>query len=90
MAAGVEKRGFRVRIIPRHHQLIFPHLPGHGTSHINGKPFSFEDLSDDFAFLHDHLGLDSAHLVGWCMASNISQLMAHRHPDRIKTLTPVC
>jgi 3-oxoadipate enol-lactonase len=72
------------------YQLILPHLPGHGGSIFNGKSFTFEDLADDLIDIMDQLDIESAHLVGWCMAGNIGQLLAVRNPRRLRSLTLVC
>ena len=72
------------------HRLIFPHLPGHAGSRFEGVNFSFEDVADDLAQLLDHLDVPAAHLAGWCMAGNIAQIFALRHPDRLKSLVLIC
>ncbi|MEJ2124619.1 MAG: alpha/beta fold hydrolase, partial [Alphaproteobacteria bacterium] len=72
------------------YRLIFPHLPGHAGSIYSGKGFSFEDLADDLAELMDKLNIGQAHLAGWCMAGNIAQLFALRHPQRLKSLALIC
>jgi len=72
------------------YQLILPHLPGHGGSTFNGESFTFEDLADDLVEILDQRGIASAHLVGWCMAGNIGQLLAARYPDRLRSLTLIC
>ena len=72
------------------YQLILPHLPGHGGSTFNGESFTFEDLADDLVDILDQLGIESAHLVGWCMAGNIGQLLAARYPNRLRSLTLIC
>lgn len=48
--------------------------------------YTLEDMSDDAAALLDHLGIDSAHVVGASMGGMIAQVFAARHPARIKTL----
>ncbi len=81
---------FQIAEFQDKYKLVFPHLPGHGKSKTYNKAFSFEDISDDLIQMLDHLEIDSAHFVGWCMAGNIGQLFAHRHQERIKTLNLVC
>lgn len=73
-----------------HYRLIFPHLPGHAGSVYSGIGFSFEDLADDLAELMDSLNITQAHLAGWCMAGNIAQLFALRHPKRLSSLALIC
>jgi pimeloyl-ACP methyl ester carboxylesterase/acyl carrier protein/phospholipid N-methyltransferase len=72
------------------YQIFMPHLPGHEGSKFKGKSFTFEELADDLAEILDHLKISRVNLVSWCMAGNIGQLFAHRHPNRLKTLTLVC
>jgi len=79
---------FQIAAFQSRYQLIFPHLPGHGKSDTKGQ-FTFKELADDFVELLNALDIPAIHLVGWCMAGNIGQLLAYRHPNRIKTLTLV-
>ncbi len=72
------------------YRLIFPHLPGHAGSIDTGVDFTFEQLADDLVELMDALKVEQANLVGWCMAGNIAQLLALRHPQRLKSLALVC
>jgi pimeloyl-ACP methyl ester carboxylesterase len=48
--------------------------------------YTLEDMSDDAAALLDHLGIDSAHVVGGSMGGMIAQIFAARHHVRTKTL----
>jgi acyl transferase domain-containing protein/pimeloyl-ACP methyl ester carboxylesterase/acyl carrier protein len=80
----------QIKALYPQHLLIFPHLPGHGGSRFSGQRFSFQDLADALIELLDHLGVVKVHLVGWCMAGNIAQLMALEHAHRLKSLALVC
>jgi pimeloyl-ACP methyl ester carboxylesterase len=52
-------------------------------------PYGLADLADDTVGLLDALGLDSAHLVGASMGGMIAQLVAVRHPERVRSLTSI-
>jgi pimeloyl-ACP methyl ester carboxylesterase len=51
--------------------------------------YSLEDMSEDTASLLDALSIDSAHVVGVSMGGMISQLLAVRHPDRVRSLVSI-
>lgn len=51
--------------------------------------YTLDDLADDVAGLLDQVGVDAAHVLGVSMGGMISQLLAIRHPDRVRSLTSV-
>lgn len=61
---------------------------GVGETEYSGG-FSLTDLSDDVVALMDHLDIPRAHVMGWSMGSQIAQLIALNHHDRVKSLTLV-
>lgn len=51
--------------------------------------YTLEDIADDAAALLDHLGIDSAHIVGGSMVGMIAQVFAAQHSARTKTLAVI-
>ena len=60
---------------------------GHGRS---GKPHGADayglDMVDDVARLMDHLGMETARVVGYSMGAEISLKLATLHPRRVRVL----
>ncbi|MGY1809297.1 alpha/beta hydrolase [Blastococcus sp. SYSU D00669] len=56
------------------------------SAHLPGHRYTLDDMADDAAGLLDALGVDSAHIVGASMGGMIAQVMAVRHPDRVRSL----
>ncbi|MGI8523277.1 MAG: alpha/beta fold hydrolase [Nocardioides sp.] len=55
----------------------------------NRAPYALVDLAHDAFGLLDHLGLESAHLVGVSMGGMIVQTMAVGRPSRVRSLTSI-
>src|SRR4051812_27789184 len=51
--------------------------------------YPLADLADDTAGLLEALHLDSAHVVGASMGGMVAQLVAIRHPERVRSLTSI-
>lgn len=52
-------------------------------------PYRLSDMAADGIGLLDHLGIDSAHVVGVSMGGMLVQTMAIEHPTRVRTLTSI-
>ncbi len=52
-------------------------------------PYTLDDMAGDGFGLLDHLGIDSAHVVGVSMGGMIVQTMALLRPDRVRSMTSI-
>ena len=59
---------------------------GYGLSDDYDGPLNFEDFSHDLARLLDHLGVETAHLIGLSMGGRILQDFYPRYADRVASL----
>jgi pimeloyl-ACP methyl ester carboxylesterase len=92
--AMLAERGFRVvrfdnRDIGRSTKIDSAGLPKR-TDMLLGRrrtaPYLLRDMSDDTTGLMDHLGIESAHLVGASMGGMIAQTVAIRRPERVRSM----
>ena len=94
---GIAERGFHVirydnRDVGR--STRFDHVPPPSpvelaTRRIKRLAYSLEDMAGDAAGLLEALGHDSAHVVGASMGGMIGQILAIRHPERVRSFVSI-
>jgi pimeloyl-ACP methyl ester carboxylesterase len=90
-------RGFRVvrfdnRDIGRSTKLKAAGVPGRSDLLLGrrgGAAYLLRDMAGDTVGLMDHLGIDSAHVVGASMGGMIAQATAIEHPERVRSLVSI-
>ena len=56
------------------------------STHLPGARYTVEDMAGDAVGLLETLRIDSAHVVGASLGGMVAQLMAIRHPARVRSL----
>jgi pimeloyl-ACP methyl ester carboxylesterase len=91
VAAGFRVVCFDNRDAGRSARLATPH-PGKWQQLTGKAPegaYGLEEMADDSALLLDHLGIESAHLVGMSMGGMIAQALSCRHPRKARSLVSI-
>ncbi|MFG0214864.1 alpha/beta fold hydrolase [Brevibacillus porteri] len=61
---------------------------GRSTTYEVGQPsYTFEDMADDAVHVLDAFGVQQAHIIGMSMGGMLTQFIALRHPERVRTIT---
>lgn len=89
---GADKHGWDMQrfVLAAKYRVIALDNRGAGRS---DKPFghySLEQMADDAITVLDHVGVETAHVVGASMGGAISQIVALKHPERVRSLTLAC
>jgi len=75
-------------LVPGHRVIWFDNR-GTGRSSHDPPPRSIEQLADDAAFVLDGLGVGEAHVLGHSMGGYITQTLALRRPELVRSLVLV-
>jgi pimeloyl-ACP methyl ester carboxylesterase len=75
--------------LARERRIVRLDLRGHGASHVPSpdQPLRLERLVTDVAELLDHLGFESAHIVGNSAGGYLGQQLAMTQPERVRSLS---
>jgi 3-oxoadipate enol-lactonase len=79
----------RLALAPWYRTIAFDNR-GAGRSDKPFGPYSIEQMADDAIAVLDDVGVESAHVIGASMGGVVTQIMALRHPDRVRSLTLAC
>jgi 3-oxoadipate enol-lactonase len=63
---------------------------GAGRSDSPHGAYTLDQMAEDAIAVLDDVGVDTAHVVGASMGGAISQIIAVRHPERLRSLTLAC
>jgi 3-oxoadipate enol-lactonase len=88
---GAEKNSWNLQraMLALRHRTIALDNRGAGRSDKPTGTYTLEQMADDAVAVLDHAGIESAHVVGLSMGGAISQIIALKHPHRVRSLTLV-
>lgn len=88
---GAEKNSWnpqRAALALKHRTIAFDNR-GAGKSDKPDTTYTLEQMADDAIAVLDAVGVDAAHVVGLSMGGAISQIIALKYPQRVRSLTLV-
>ncbi len=88
---GGEKNSWnlqRAALALRHRTIAFDNRGAGRSDKPDGK-YNLEEMADDAIAVLDAAGIENAHVVGLSMGGAISQIIALKHPNRVRSLTLV-
>jgi len=89
---GADSRGWalqRMALRRRHRCFAIDNRGAGGTSHAP-HPLSLERMADDVVAVLDAEGVERAHVMGASMGGAVAQILAVRHPARVRSLVLAC
>ena len=89
---GVDKNGWalqRLATAPRYRAVALDNR-GAGKSDKPHGEYSLEQMADDAIAVLDHAGIADAHIVCASMGGAISQIVAVKYPERVRSVTLAC
>ena len=89
---GADSRGWlrqRLAFAARHRVIVFDNR-GVGRSDRPPGPYDLDVMADDALAVLDAAGVADAHVMGASMGGVISQIIAVRHPERVRSLILAC
>lgn len=89
---GMDKHGWdlqRIALALGYRTIAFDNR-GAGRSDKPYHGYTIEQMADDALTVLDAVGVETAHVVGASMGGAIAQVIAVRHPERLRSLTLAC
>jgi pimeloyl-ACP methyl ester carboxylesterase len=71
------------------HQVIGVELQGHGRTNDIARAITPGALAEDVVAVLDHLGIESAHVLGHSMGAAVTLELAISHPSRVRSIVPI-
>lgn len=89
---GTDLRGwtFQRFALGRHYRLLLVDNRGVGGSDKPPGPYDLEVMANDALAVLDAEGVASAHVMGASMGGVLAQILAVRHPERVRSLVLAC
>jgi 3-oxoadipate enol-lactonase len=89
---GADLKGWAAQryALGRQFRLLLVDNRGAGRSDKPDGPYDLEVMANDAVAVLDAEGVDSAHVVGASMGGVMAQIIAVRHPDRVRSLVLSC
>jgi 3-oxoadipate enol-lactonase len=89
---GTDKNGWNLQRLATApwYQAVALDNRGAGRSDKPHGAYSLEQMADDAISVLDHAGFETAHVVGASMGGAISQVVAVKFPERVRSLTLAC